>query len=80
MVRVALGHTGRPIRATPMMILAFAAVTAAAVLRVFGPWFRADLTQTTLVVSAALWSTAFALYALGNVRILLTPRPDGNEG
>jgi len=80
MVRVALGHTGRPIRATPMMILAFAAVTAAAVLRVFGPWFRADLTQTTLVVSAALWSTAFALYALGNVRILLTPRPDGKEG
>ncbi len=80
MARVTLGHTGRVIVAGPMMTLAFAAVTAAALLRVFGPWFRADLTQVVLEVSAGLWSAAFALYVIGNARILMTPRPDGKEG
>lgn len=80
MTRVTLGHTGRMIVATPMMTLAFVAVTAAAVVRVLGPWFRADLTQKSLVVSAVLWSAAFALYVLGNTRFLMTPRPDGKEG
>jgi len=80
MTRVTLGHTGRMIVATPMMTLAFVAVTAAAVVRVLGPWFRADLTQKSLMVSAVLWSAAFALYVLGNTRFLMTPRPDGKEG
>ncbi len=80
MTRVTLGHTGRIIKATPLMTLAFVALTLGAVLRVFGPWLRADLTQKSLVVSGVLWSAAFALYVLGNARILLTPRPDGKEG
>ncbi len=80
MARVTLGHTGRVLSAGPVMTLAFAAVTAAAVLRVFGPWFRADLTQKVLVISAGLWSVAFVLYVIGNARILMTPRPDGKEG
>ena len=80
MARVTLGHTGRVIEATPVMIIAFVSVTAGAVLRVFGPWFRADLTQNLLVISAGLWSAAFALYLAGNSRILMTPRPDGKEG
>jgi uncharacterized protein involved in response to NO len=80
MARVTLGHTGRVIEATPVMTIAFVSVTAGAVLRVFGPWFRADLTQNLLVISAGLWSAAFALYLAGNSRILMTPRPDGKEG
>ena len=80
MARVTLGHTGRVIEATPVMTIAFVSVTAGAVLRVFGPWFRADLTQNLLVISAGLWSAAFALYLAGNSRVLMTPRPDGKEG
>lgn len=80
MARVTLGHTGRAITAPPMMTIAFVAVTAGAVLRVFGPWFRADLTQVALAVSGGLWSAAFALYVIGNSRFLMTPRPDGKEG
>jgi len=80
MARVTLGHTGRVVAAGSMMTLAFAAVTTAALMRVFGPWFRAELTQNFLVISAGLWSVAFALYVIGNARVLMTPRPDGKEG
>ena len=80
MVRVTLGHTGRPLQVTAMMTAAFVTISASAVLRVFGPWLRADLTRTALISSATLWSLAFALYVLGNARLLTTPRPDGKEG
>jgi uncharacterized protein involved in response to NO len=80
MARVTLGHTGRPLQVSPMMTVAFLSVTASALLRVFGPWFRADLTRSVLIASAVCWAIAFTLYVLGNVRVLLTPRPDGKPG
>jgi len=80
MVRVTLGHTGRPLQVTAMMTAAFVTISASAVLRVFGPWLRADLTRTALISSATLWSLAFALYVICNARLLITPRPDGKEG
>jgi uncharacterized protein involved in response to NO len=80
MARVTLGHTGRPLQVSPTMTIAFVAISASALLRVFGPWLRADLTRTALISSATLWSLAFALYVLGNVRSLITPRPDGKPG
>ena len=48
--------------------------------RVVGPWFHADSSQGVLVVSAVLWSAAFALHVRGNTRFLMSPRPDGKEG
>jgi uncharacterized protein involved in response to NO len=80
MARVTLGHTGRPLQAASMMTVAFIAISASAVLRVFGPWLRADLTRTALISSATLWSLAFAFYVIGNARSLITPRPDGKPG
>jgi len=80
MARVTLGHTGRPLHVSPMMTLAFVAITASAGLRVLGPWIRADLTRGALVISAGCWAVAFGLYVLGNARILVTPRPDGKPG
>ena len=80
MARVTRGHTGRPLQVSPMMTVAFFAITAAALVRVFGPWLRADLTRVTVLSSAGLWALAFALYLVGNARILLTPRPDGKAG
>ena len=80
MARVTLGHTGRPLQVPPVLTVAFVAITASAVLRVFGPWLRADLTRTALISSATLWSLAFALYVLSNARYLTTPRPDGKPG
>ncbi|MCW8984187.1 MAG: NnrS family protein [Thermoanaerobaculales bacterium] len=80
MVRVTLGHTGRPLQVSTMLTVAFYAISASAVLRVFGPWLRADLTRPALISSVTLWSLAFALYVIGNLRSLITPRPDGKPG
>jgi uncharacterized protein involved in response to NO len=80
MARVTLGHTGRPLQVGTMLRVAFIAISASAVLRVFGPWLRADLTRTALISSATLWALAFALYVLSNARFLMTPRPDGKPG
>lgn len=80
MARVTLGHTGRELRIAPLMVVGFAAVTAAAVIRVFGPWYRADLTATALTVSAGCWVAAFLIYVVVNARFLVTPRPDGKAG
>jgi uncharacterized protein involved in response to NO len=80
MARVTLGHTGRTLKVSPLMTIAFIAITASAVLRVFGPWFQPQLTRTVLIVSAGFWSVAFALYVVVNTRYLVTPRPDGKEG
>jgi uncharacterized protein involved in response to NO len=80
MARVTLGHTGRPLRVSPAITVAFVAITAGALLRVLGPWFRPDLTGSVLALSAGCWALAFALYVLGNARHLVTPRPDGRPG
>jgi uncharacterized protein involved in response to NO len=80
MLRVTLGHTGRPLQVTPMMTVAFVAISASAVLRVFGPWLRADLTRAAFISSATLWALAFAIYVVGNARSLMAPRPDGKPG
>ncbi len=80
MTRVTLGHTGRPLQVSPMMTIGFIVITASALLRVFGPWLRPDLTRAALISSAGLWSIAFAVFVVGNLRPLLTPRPDGKTG
>ena len=80
MARVTLGHTGRPLVVSPLITVAFVAISASAVLRVAGPWMRMDLTKPILIASATLWLLAFALYLLVNTRTLMTPRPDGKPG
>ena len=80
MARVTLGHTGRTLQVSPVITVAFVAITAGAFLRVLGPWFRPDLTRSVLMISAGCWALAFALYVLVNARYLMTPRPDGEPG
>jgi len=80
MARVTLGHTGRKLEVAPLMVLGFVVITASAIIRVFGPWFRADLTATMLTVSAGCWAAAFLIYVVVNARYLVTPRPDGEPG
>ncbi len=80
MSRVTLGHTGRELRVSGLMTVGFVAITASALIRVFGPWFRADLTATMLTVSATMWAVAFLIYVVVNAKALLTPRPDGKPG
>ena len=70
--RVALGHTGRPLTASPGMALAFGLITLGAVLRVFAP-----VGHPAMLLSLPLWLAAYALFLIQYTPILLAPRVDG---
>lgn len=79
MARVALGHTGRPLRTPPLMPWAFALLYVAALLRVFLPLLVSSYVLT-VVLSALFWCAAFALFVLSYGPMLLRPRVDGMPG
>ena len=74
MSRASLGHTGRPLVAPPLVVLAYALITLAAMLRVFGPLVVPDHAGETLVAAALAWIAAFSLFAVVYAPILTTPR------
>lgn len=79
MSRVALGHTGRPLVAHAATVLAYVAVTAAALLRIAAdllPELRIEL----LIAAAGGWIVAFGLFLTVYAPILLTERIDGRPG
>jgi uncharacterized protein involved in response to NO len=78
--RTARGHTGRPLIASAPEAVAFACVHLAAAVRVFGPIVAPDAYLEAVVLSGALWSAAFALYAVVYWPILTRPRLDGRPG
>ena len=81
MARVALGHTGRPLRAAPPVVAAFVLVNVAALLRVFGAWWLPDEWYLAMVVAAGVaWVSAFVLFFSVYAPILTRPRTDGLEG
>jgi uncharacterized protein involved in response to NO len=67
--RVALGHTGRPLEASPAMSVAFLLVTLGAVVRVVAP-----LGSAWMSVSIGLWLGAYGLFLIRYTPILLSPR------
>ena len=77
MARVALGHTGRPIQASKVMIAAFGLVFLAAVLRIFSD---ADVAEGFAAVSGLIWSMAFLIFTVVYIPILTRPRADGRPG
>ena len=78
--RTARGHTGRPLRADRADTACFVLVALAALVRVGGPLLAPAQTLDAVLVSAALWSSAFGLYAVRYWPILTRPRLDGRPG
>jgi uncharacterized protein involved in response to NO len=79
MSRVALGHTGRPLRLPAGMTSAFVLVLGAGVLRVVAalgamPW------RVGLLAAGALWTLAFGIFLIRYAGILAAPRVDGKPG
>ena len=70
MTRTALGHTGRKLVAGPAEVWCYALVAGAAVVRVLVPLLNPALILQAVLVSALMWSSAFALYAWRYWRIL----------
>lgn len=80
MTRTALGHTGRPLRASRQDVACYLLVAAAAVVRVLVPLALPAWTMGAVLCSAALWSGGFALYAVGYWPVLTRSRLDGLPG
>lgn len=80
MTRVALGHTGRVLRADRATAAAYALLAAAALARAAAPFAGAGTGRALLLASAALWCAAFALFLGAYAPRLLAPRVDGRPG
>jgi uncharacterized protein involved in response to NO len=80
MARVALGHTGRPLVASPAMSWAFAAITASAIARVIVPLFALRWHFVALIIAGVLWAVAFVIYLVVYAPALSRPRVDGKAG
>lgn len=80
MARVALGHTGRMLAAPRWVSRGFVLLTLAAVIRVGVPLVVPEWYRFALYASGALWSVAFATYAVVYLPMLVRPRVDGKPG
>ncbi|MEZ0368450.1 MAG: NnrS family protein [Candidatus Sericytochromatia bacterium] len=80
LTRVGLGHTGRPIKASILMLTGYALINAAAALRVLVPWLLPALSAQGMLVAGLCWSLAFGLYLWEYTPYLSQPRPDGKPG
>lgn len=81
MSRVALGHSGRDIKAlSPWMKLAFALIVLSAVFRIVLPLVVIAHYPTWIAISGMFWIMGFALFLLVYAPILCKPRVDGAYG
>jgi uncharacterized protein involved in response to NO len=80
MTRTSRGHTARPLRADAFDVASYALVSLAAIVRVIVPIALPAATMAAIVVSAALWSAAFAIFSLRYWPVLTRPRLDGAPG
>jgi len=80
MARVALGHTGRLLQAPPMLVVAFASITLAALVRVIVPMLAPAAAQVSVTAAGTLWCMAFGVYLLSHASVLVSSRVDGRPG
>ena len=62
MTRAGLGHTGRVLRVSPAITLAYLAVSAAVVIRVGGPLLLPEYYNAVMLGAGLSWCVAFALF------------------
>lgn len=80
MARVALGHTGRALKISNAMAIAFVLINIAAVLRVLAPIAFPHAYNFLMYVTTLVWLAAFALFMFVYAPILTKARIDGQEG
>ncbi len=80
MARVALGHTGRPLRSKPPVNAAFVLVNLAAAARVLGPWTVPGWYLSWILLAGLFWVLAFGIFSAVYLPILVRPRVDGRPG
>ena len=80
MTRTARGHTARPLVAGRAEVAAYLLVHAAAAVRVIVPLAAPGVYVASILVSATLWTAAFAVFTVAYYPILSRPRLDGKPG
>lgn len=80
MARVALGHTGRPLRPVSLTVAAFVLVNLAAAVRVLLPILWPGAYAEFIAASTALWVAGFLAFLIVYAPILWRPRVDGRPG
>jgi len=79
MARVSLGHTGRALKASNAIILAFVLINVAAVFRVLFPILVPNWYNLLFYGSTLAWLGAFSLFIFVYTPILNSPRIDNRE-
>lgn len=77
--RTARGHTGRPLQVSRAEVTAYVLVIGAAAVRVLLPLAMPQWLPMALVIAAAAWSVAFAIYLFIYTPWLLQTRFDGKD-
>ncbi|MEI8255849.1 MAG: NnrS family protein [Deltaproteobacteria bacterium] len=80
MSRVSLGHTGRPLVATPMVTASFVLVSLSALVRVATPLVHMAWYRAAVMVAGVAWTLAFAIFLAVHTPMLFAPRIDGKAG
>jgi uncharacterized protein involved in response to NO len=80
MARVALGHTGRPLKVSSVMVGAFVFVNLAAVTRGLLPILYPQWFSQLIIASGILWIAAFLIFVVIYAPILIQPRMDSRPG
>ncbi len=80
MARVSLGHTGRALKVSKAMALAFALLNIGALIRVIAPTLFPDGYADIIYASTIFWLAAFSLFAFVYSPILSSARIDGKDG
>jgi len=75
MSRASLGHTGRPLVASPPLALAYGLVAAASILRALGSTLLTGWYTLTVLGSGLLWIAGFAIFVAVFWGPLTQPRP-----
>ncbi|MCB1350781.1 MAG: NnrS family protein, partial [Maritimibacter sp.] len=74
--RATLGHSGRPLVASRALVLAYALLPLAAVLRWLGSEMSGDVYFPAILAAGLLWILAFGLYVGALLPAFLGPRAD----
>jgi uncharacterized protein involved in response to NO len=80
MARVSLGHTGRAMKASNVIAVAFGLLNIAALFRVILPAAIISWTNVLVYCATLAWLAAFALFIFVYAPILTAARVDGKDG
>lgn len=80
MARVSLGHTGRALRVSNAIAIAFILINLAVLFRVLLPIVLPDWYGILMYAATLSWLAAFSLFIFVYAPILVSPRIDGQEG